>query len=71
MIPTAALRIDVIDTTLVGDDHVLVMVEVHAVRNGRTPHNHSGHLARVDDGRITDLWMVDAFDGERVRGEPP
>lgn len=63
-VPTADLRMDLIDTTLVGDDQVLVMVEVHAARGGRTLHNFSGQLARVVDGRLTDLWMVDALPAE-------
>jgi hypothetical protein len=40
---------------------VLVMVEVHAARRGRTLHNFSGQLASVRAGRITSLWMVDAL----------
>ncbi len=63
-VPTANLRLEVPDVSLVGEDKVLVMVEVHAARNGRTLHNLSGQLLRVEDGQVTDLWMVDALPAE-------
>ena len=43
------------------DDLVLVMVVVRASRNGRELRNHSGQLARVREGMITHLWMVEAL----------
>lgn len=63
-VPTANLRLDVPDVSLVGDDQVMAMVEVHAERNGRTLHNHSGQLLRVVDDHVTELWMVDALPAE-------
>jgi ketosteroid isomerase-like protein len=48
----------------VDDDLVLVMVEVRAHRDGRDLHNFAAHLARVVDGRITRLWMVEAKPAE-------
>lgn len=66
-IPTAALRLDVLDVTRVGDDAVLVMVEVHAERGGRTLHNFSGQLVTVAGGRIAALWMVEALPAESDR----
>ena len=30
-------------------------------RRGRTLHNHAAFLARVRQGRVTELWMVDAL----------
>jgi hypothetical protein len=33
---------------------------VRAERQGRTLHNFAGFLTRVAEGRITELWMVDA-----------
>ena len=37
------------------------MVEIVARRDGRDDlHNVAGFLARVADGRVTELWMVDA-----------
>lgn len=63
-VPTAGLQLAVKDVTAIGPDRVLVMVEVHAARNGRTLHNFSGQLATVRDGRIAELSMVDALPEE-------
>jgi ketosteroid isomerase-like protein len=48
----------------VDTERVLVMVEVHAQRTGRSLHNFAAHLLRVEDGRITDWRMVDAKPAE-------
>lgn len=48
----------------VDPDRVLVMVEIHAHREGRSLHNFAAHLLRIADGRITDWWMVDAKPAE-------
>lgn len=45
-------------------DLELLMVEVHAERDGRTLHNFAAHLLRVDDGQITEWWMADAKPSE-------
>ncbi len=66
-VPTAEVRVDITDATAVGDDTVLVMLEVHAARGGRTLHNFSGQLARVRDGRLVSLVMVDAKPEESDR----
>lgn len=63
-VPTADLQLTVPDITTIGDDTVLVMIEVRAARNGRTLHNFSGQLAKVRDGRIVELSMVDALPSE-------
>ena len=60
-VPTADLQLEVKDVTATGPDQVLVMVEVHAARGGRTLHNFSGQLATVRDGKIVELSMVDAL----------
>jgi hypothetical protein len=44
----------------VGPDLVMLMVEVHAERGGRTLHNFAGHLLRIDGEQIAEWWMVDA-----------
>ena len=59
-VPTAGLDLALKDVTAIGPGQVLVMVEVHASRRGRTLHNFSGQLATVRNGRITHLSMVDA-----------
>lgn len=48
----------------VGDDEVLVMVEVRAERGGRSLHNFAAHLLRVGEGRIGEWRMVDAKPAE-------
>jgi hypothetical protein len=48
----------------VGPDRVLLMVEVHAERGGRTLHNFAGHLPRIDGEWIAEWWMVDAKPAE-------
>ncbi|MGK2954731.1 MAG: nuclear transport factor 2 family protein [Solirubrobacterales bacterium] len=45
-------------------DLELLMVEVHAERDGRTLHNFAAHLLRVDDGQINEWWMADAKPSE-------
>lgn len=66
-VPTANLRLAVPNVVEVEPGRVLVMVEVHAARGGRTLHNFSGQLLTVRDGRITELWMVDALPEESDR----
>jgi ketosteroid isomerase-like protein len=39
----------------------LAMVEIRARRGGRNLHNFAAFLARVGDGQIAELWMVDAL----------
>ena len=41
-------------------ERVLIMVEIRARREGMELHNFAAFLARVRDGRIAELWMVDA-----------
>lgn len=38
----------------VGPDRVLLMVEVHAERGGRSLHNFAGHLLRIEGERIAE-----------------
>lgn len=28
---------------------------------GKTKHNHAAYLSRVQDGQVTELWMVEAL----------
>ena len=49
---------------LVDDSLVLAMVQVRAHREARDLHNYAAHLVRVDGGRITRLWMVEAKPAE-------
>jgi uncharacterized protein len=68
-VTVAGERIDRVDT-LVGDDHVALLVHVSGERaDGRRLDNVTIHLARLDEaGLITDIWFhnrdqahVDAF----------
>ena len=44
----------------VAADQTLAMVQVRAHRKGRDLHNYAAFLARVVEGQIAELWMVDA-----------
>jgi ketosteroid isomerase-like protein len=66
-VPSARLSLNMPNVVEVEPGRVLVMVEVHASRHGRTLHNFSGQLATVRDGRLTELWMVDALPEESDR----
>jgi ketosteroid isomerase-like protein len=66
-VPTANLQLEVTDVTLVGPAQVMVMVEVHAHRGDRSLHNFSGQLATVEDGRLSELSMVEALPAESDR----
>ena len=60
-VPTARMQLDVTQAVAVPPDQVLVMVEVTAARAERTLHNHAAHLLRIRDGRISQMWMVEAL----------
>ena len=49
---------------MVGDDQVLIMVEVRARREAKTLHNFAAHLLRIVDGRVVEMFMVDAKPAE-------
>lgn len=61
---SANLRLETPNVLRMDPGRVLVMVEVRAERFGHTLHNFSGQLAQVADGRITELWMVEALPAE-------
>lgn len=63
-VPSAHLRLEIPNVVEVEPGRVLVMVEVHAARNGRTLHNFSGQLVTVEHGTIRELWMVEALPAE-------
>ncbi len=63
-VPTANLRLDVTQVTEPRPDQVMIMVEVHAERNGRKLHNFAAHLITVADGRASEWWMVEALPAE-------
>jgi hypothetical protein len=63
-VPTANLRLDIPNVVEIEPGRVLVMVEVHAQRGDRTLHNFSGQLVTVTDGKLSEIWMVDALPAE-------
>ncbi|MBS1891639.1 MAG: nuclear transport factor 2 family protein [Actinobacteria bacterium] len=64
-LPSARFAVELTQAPVeVGPDRVLMMVEVHAERGGRTLHNFAGHLLRIDGDRIAEWWMVDARPAE-------
>jgi ketosteroid isomerase-like protein len=64
-LPSARFSIELTQSPVsVDSDRVLVMVEIHAHRGGRSLHNFAAHLLRIADGRITDWRMVDAKPSE-------
>jgi ketosteroid isomerase-like protein len=57
----AELSLRVTQSVAVAADRELTMVEVRARRLDRDLHNFAAFLSRVRDGRIEELWMVDAL----------
>ena len=44
----------------VDDERAMTMVAIRATRRGLDLRNHAAFLARVVDGRVAELWMVEA-----------
>jgi ketosteroid isomerase-like protein len=53
-------RLEVTQVVEIDSQEVLTMVEIQASREGRDLHNFASFLARISDGRVTRLWMVEA-----------
>ena len=45
----------------IDEERALTMVEIRAEREGRSLHNFAAFLTRVVDGRVQEIWMVDAL----------
>jgi hypothetical protein len=60
----AQLSITPGQVTAIAPGQVLVMVIVHAHREKRCLENYAAHLLRIEDGRIRQMWMVDAKPAE-------
>jgi ketosteroid isomerase-like protein len=52
--------LEITQVVAIDDERVLTMVEIRARRGEMKLHNFAAFLARVRDGRIAELWMVDA-----------
>ena len=44
----------------IDDERAMTMVAIRATRRGLDLRNHAAFLARVIDGRVAELWMVEA-----------
>jgi ketosteroid isomerase-like protein len=49
---------------LVGNDQALIMTQVRACRGEETLQNFAAHLLRVAEGKIVEMYMVDAKPAE-------
>ena len=45
----------------IDSERALTMVEIRAEREGRSLHNFAAFLTRVVEGRVLQIWMVDAL----------
>ncbi len=55
-----AFSVGVTQSVAVAPDQALTMVEIQAERKGRSLHNFSAFLARVESGHVIELLMVEA-----------
>jgi ketosteroid isomerase-like protein len=56
----AGAELTVTQALAIEDDRVMFAVEIRAHRAGDDLHNFAAFLARVSDGQIAELWMVEA-----------
>jgi SnoaL-like domain len=60
-VPGAELALRVTQSVDVAPDQALTMVEVRARRGDAELYNFGAFLSRVREGRIVEVWMVDAL----------
>ena len=60
-LPSAQFTVEPTQLVEVDANRVMVMVEVHAARGGRTLHNFATHLFAFNGDRIAEWWMVEAL----------
>lgn len=56
----ARLATRITQVLAIDDERVLTMIAIKAEREGRSLENHAAFLARVRDGLVAELWMVEA-----------
>ena len=44
----------------IDDERVMTMIAIRAARKGKDLENYAAFLARVEDGKVAELWMVEA-----------
>jgi hypothetical protein len=54
----------VAEAVVASPDQVLLIVEIHGERAGRSLHNFAAHLLRVSGGSVSEWRMVDAKPAE-------
>jgi ketosteroid isomerase-like protein len=54
------IEMTVTQSVAVSDDQALAMVEIRADREARTLHNFATFLVRAREGRLVEVWMVEA-----------
>ncbi|MEM9634264.1 MAG: nuclear transport factor 2 family protein [Pseudomonadota bacterium] len=60
-IKTVQPRVAITQILTVSDNQVMFMIEIKAERKGRSLHNFAAYLVEVDDGRISNMHMVEAL----------
>ena len=63
-LPSAQLRLTITQMVTPRPDMVIAMVEVNAIRGGKTLHNHAAHCLFVRGGLVAEWWMVEALPAE-------
>jgi ketosteroid isomerase-like protein len=56
----AELSTAITQIVAIDEERVMTMLEIKAERGGRTLHNFAAFLARMSQGQVAELWMVDA-----------
>lgn len=64
MLATIPQEVDRLDQEIhdivAGDDHTIAIVRNHVERKGRSAVLDAVHIFHVDDGLVTEVWIVDA-----------
>jgi len=56
----AELSTAITQIVAIDEERVMTMLEIKAERGGKTLHNFAAFLARMSQGQVAELWMVDA-----------
>jgi ketosteroid isomerase-like protein len=63
-LPSARFSVSITQMVAPAPGQVMAMVEVRAARNDLRLHNHAAHLLTLDNGRVSEWWMVEALPAE-------
>lgn len=56
----AELQTKITQVLGIDDERVMTMIAIRAARRGKGLENYAAFLARVSDGKVAELWMVEA-----------